>query len=141
MRSILALLVAASPLLASCHKADGRAVTQMAQCAGAMGIEHEYLAHLSPPRYDLLPPLSAGIAWYKYKLRVAGVPDQGRAESIAFIDRHLHDPNLGKMVTACGHQLWADPEYRANFTDLVRYGIANDWACKPDPTRCKMKPS
>src|SRR6185312_15512895 len=73
----LALLIPCVPLLAGCHKADARANTEMAQCMAAMGLEHGYLLYQTPPRYDLLAPLTAGITWYKHKLRVAGVPDQG----------------------------------------------------------------
>ena len=137
----LALLIPCVPLLAGCHKADARANTEMAQCMAAMGLEHGYLLYQTPPRYDLLAPLTAGITWYKHKLRVAGVPDQGRGESTAFANEHFHDREMiGKMVTACGHKLWADPEYRANFADLIRDGIAHDYACKPNPSRCTPHP-
>ncbi|NUR45268.1 MAG: hypothetical protein HOP91_03790 [Sphingomonas sp.] len=141
MRSLLAALLVGSATLAGCHKAETRQNREMAQCMGAMTLEHTYIVEQQSPRYDLLPPLMAAITWYQYKLRVAGVPDRGRVEAMAFFNQHIHDPNLGKMVTACGHKLWADPEYRANFDDLIRHAIEIDRYCKPDPSRCRLKPS
>jgi hypothetical protein len=137
MRSLFPVLFLCAPLLASCHKTDTPQIREMAQCAGAMGLEHEFLVHQSPPRYDLLPPLAAAITFYKYRLRIGGVPDQGRAEAMAFADQHLHDHEMiGKMAAACGHKLWANTEFRANYDDLIRDGIEHDPACKPDPSRC-----
>ena len=142
MRFLVAAIIACTPLLAGCHRANPRAVTQIAQCMGAMGLEHEYIVHAQSPRYDLLPPLTAAIVYYKYRLRVAQVPDQGRAEAKAFVDANYRNHDLiGKMVTACGHKLTATPEFRANYDDLLRVGIESDYACKPDPTRCRTKPS
>ena len=138
MRSLLVLAVLGIPVLAACQKASAAENTEMAQCAAAMGIEHEYLVHLSPPQYDRLAPLSAAIVYYKYRLRIAGVPDLGRAESYAFIAKNIRNLDMvGKMVSSCGDKLWAEPEFKANYEDLLRAGIESDPACKPDPARCR----
>jgi hypothetical protein len=137
MRSVLALLVVTSPLLAACQQAHAMTNDEMAHCAAAIGYEHEVVLRQSPPRYDLLPSLTAGLMWYRQKLTVAGVPDAGRAEIVAFVSKNSNNPKLMlQTFQQCGANLLRDPEFKKQEGPLLVAAAQADPVCKNDPSIC-----
>jgi hypothetical protein len=140
MRFVLALLAISAPLMTACQKASAASNDEMAQCIAAIGWAREFEIRHPPVRYELLPVLTAGVMYYTQKLRAAGVPDGGRADALAFLDKHMNDRRfMNETVKSCQKKQLNDPEFLEQFPKLADAALQVDPLCRPDPARCTRR--
>ena len=140
MRRLHLTLLFSLPALAACQPAAAASNREMAQCIAAFHFGRQVWLSQSPPNYQALAPLTAGSIYYANKLKAAGVADGGKADAIAFAERHADDaPLMAETLKACGQRQIADPDFVRQFVALTRQAILVDAACKPDPGRCQKR--
>jgi hypothetical protein len=120
MRFVLVLLAISAPLMTACQKASAANDDEMAQCIAAIGWAREFeIRH--PPQ----------------KLRAAGVPDGGRADALAFLDKHMNDRRfMNETVKSCQKKQLNDREFLEQFPKLADAALQVDPLCRPNPARC-----
>lgn len=137
MRTLAALLLVSSPFLAACQKAHAMDNEQIAHCIAAFSWEREMMIRHSPPRYDLIPPLTAGVAFYRSKLQAAGAADAGKAEFTDFVEKNADNSALMKNTfQECSGSLAKDPEFEKAYPSLLAFALQEDPICKDNASAC-----